>query len=173
MPLHAIEDPPLDDVLQLYADTAGLKPQLRTVAMRVALLQSARSESLGYVDENGNLIAAVMLYPLDPERLGEDLRELVFCCRPEASRHICAIVRHARLIASRLADTPHLRIRATVKAGHQPGQRLARLIGMTGAGEFGAVEHWEWTPHVQHGRKSEGPVHRQRNRRRPHATRAV
>jgi hypothetical protein len=157
--IRAITSPPLDDVLQLYADSAGLKPRIKVFAMRVALLQSARSECLGYVDDAGRLVAAVMLYPLDPEKPDEDLRELVFCCRPEASAHIGAIVRHARLIASRLAQSDGLRIRATVKAGHLPGQRLARLIGMTAAG-FGAdgFEHWEWTPSHEQRRQIGHPI---------------
>lgn len=152
MPLRAVESPPLDDVMQLYADQAGYKPRIRAFAMRAAMLQAARAEALGYYSGDC-LVAAVMLYPLDPERKGEDLRELVFCCRPEAARHVGAILRHGRLTASRLADTPNLRIRATVKAGHLPGQRLARLLGMAAAGVFGAIEHWEWTSDVQHGQK--------------------
>jgi hypothetical protein len=136
---------PLDELIVLLAPARALKPGYGSLLSRAAILQGARSETIGfYLD--GRLIAAITLYPLDPERPREDLREASFACLPEASAHMTGVIRHARLIRLRLAEHADVRIRATVLKGHEPGRRIARLIGLRPAGETGAFELWEWTP---------------------------
>lgn len=122
---------PLPELLELYTTDGRAKP----LHVRAAILQAARSESVGWWDGN-RLLAAALLYPLAP-----GLCELVFACRPEAGRHLVAIIHSARLIRADLPDD--LRIRATVRTGHAPGRRLARLCGFQPAGTAGLFEHYE------------------------------
>lgn len=137
--IRAVTDPPLADVAGLWAESGAVKP----LQVKAARLQAVRSETLGWY-AGGKIIAAACLYPLDPEIESEDLREIAFACLPEAARHLVPIMHSARLIASRLAHIEGLLIRARVRAGHRPGQRLAVLAGFHLAANEGGKEIWEW-----------------------------
>lgn len=84
-------------------------------------------------------------WKLDPERQGEKLFELWFVVDPDAWRWAVPMVRLVRLTLQRLAESEPVRIRAHVREGHGPGQRLARLIGMRDAGRTANFEIWEWS----------------------------
>lgn len=139
MTLRAVTPAPIGDVLELYAAGGQAKP----LTVSAAILQAARAETIGFY-AGGVIVAAALLYPCDPEFAGEDLRELVFACRPQAARHLVAILHIARLTRLRLAEIADLRIRARVRAGHAPGRRLARLAGLAHAATAGGLEDWEW-----------------------------
>ena len=136
--LRVVSPAALPDVLQLYAAAPIQKP--RTAAM--VILQFSRSESVSYFDGD-KLIAAAMYYPLPPERPGETLRELAFVCLPEFSRQLVAFIHHARLTPDALAKNAPVRIRARVRAGHEPGRRLAVLCGFRLVAVDGLFERWE------------------------------
>lgn len=137
--------PPFVHLLALYA-REGVMPRLQ---FKAAMLQAARAETVGFYDDD-TIVAAALLYPLEAERPGEDLRELLFVCVPQAARHVRTIVRAAVAIRARWALTPpalahsaQVRIRATVMRGHAPGERLAALCGLRPVGHPGPVERWE------------------------------
>lgn len=131
MTLHVVAPAPVEDVVLLY--DGALKPPLA----KAAILQAARSHAIGFYEDEA-IVAAALLYPRAP-----DLLELVFACRPRAGRHLTAIVHTARLTRSALAHHAPLTVRATVRAGHEPGRRLARLCGLHRVRETGGFEHWE------------------------------
>jgi hypothetical protein len=138
MTLRAVSPAPLPDVLALYQATAPMKP----VTASAAILQAARSDTIGWF-AGDQMIAAALFYPLDPERPGEDLRELAFVCLPALSGHLPAFIRSARLTRARLGEDALVRIRAHVRLGHLPGQKLARLCGMVAVSVVGDFERWE------------------------------
>jgi hypothetical protein len=140
MTFRAVTDPPFCDVIALWGVSGAVKP----IEAKAARLQAARSETVGFYEFH-KMVAAACLYPCDPETPGEDLRELAFACLPEAVGHLVGIIHTARLILSRLAHVEGLRIRARVRAGYEPGRRLARLTGLHLAGADAAGnERWEW-----------------------------
>jgi hypothetical protein len=141
--IRTVTDPPLCDIVGLWAESGAHKP----LQVKAARLQAVRSETVGWylyspVQDCTKMIAAACLYPLDDP--AEDLRELAFACLPEASAHIVPIIHSARLIAARFAQFEGLRIRALVRAGHRPGARLAVLAGFHRAAVEGGCERWEW-----------------------------
>lgn len=117
---------------------------LRKRQASAAIIQAARSERIGFFDRDwGDLVAVAMLYPRTDE---VDVYELPFACRPDAARHLVGIVRTARLMQRRLGHIDNLTIRATVRVGHQPGRRLAKLCGFKPARVRRGFVHWEWRP---------------------------
>lgn len=139
MTIRAVSPAPLPDVLALYQATAPMKP----VMASAAILQAARSDTIGWF-AGDRMIACALLYPLDPDGSGIDRRELLFACRPEASRHLVSIIHAARLTRSRLNDTAAVSLVARVRLGHQPGRRLAALCGLSSVGTEGGCEIFEW-----------------------------
>ncbi|KIZ47387.1 MULTISPECIES: hypothetical protein [Rhodopseudomonas] len=136
--IRAVTPCPFVDVVDLYQAATPMKPR----STAAVLLQAARSESIGWY-AGDRLIAAALFYPIDPERPGEDLRELVFVCLPDLARHLTAFIRTARLTRSRLGQDASIRIRAHVRSGHLPGARLARLCGLRLVGPAGRFDCWE------------------------------
>lgn len=130
---------PLPELLALFA--VMMPPKL--IVMQAAILQGARSETIGFMDGD-RLVAAAMLYPLDAERPGERLVELAFICLPEISQHLIPLIHHAHLTRAALAQSGLVRVRAHVRADHLPGKRLARLCGMDLVGRFGAFDRFEF-----------------------------
>jgi hypothetical protein len=122
------------------------------------MLQAARSECLAFY-AGERLVAAALFYPAPPQSPGEDRRELVFACLPETARHLPTLIHTARLTLARLAHVEGLRIVARVRVGHEPGRRLARLIGFSHAATAAGFEAWEWSNGQIRGR-AENPVHR-------------
>lgn len=137
--LVTIASPPLPDILDLWADTGVGK----LTPIRAAILQAARAEAIGYAVD-GRLIAAALLYPLPPQSPGDDPRELAFACLPALRGHLPALIRSGRLTLLRLAEIKGLRLVARVRVGHEPGRRLARLLGMACTGADAGFEQWEW-----------------------------
>lgn len=138
MPLRAVAPAPLPDVLALYQATAPMKP----VTASAAILQAARSDTVGWYDGN-RMIAVALFYPLDPERPGERLVELAFACLPDLADHLATFIRAARLTRAQIGQDASNRIRAHVRKGHRPGARLARLCGMKRVGSLGMFDRWE------------------------------
>jgi hypothetical protein len=141
--MRIVSPAPLPDVLDLHAQVRPLKRD----EFRAAMLQHARSESCGFY-AGDKILAAFFLYPAPAERPGEDLRELAFACRPEFARHLVEFTRYGRAFAARLTaaarpDDPPLRIRATVRTGHRPGERLAALFGLRAVGTAGTFTRYE------------------------------
>lgn len=126
---------PLPDVMQLYSRNGLTKP----LEFKAALLQAARGESVG-IYAGDQIVAAVILYPVAP---GE--YEAAFACLPAAVHHLVPIFHAARSIRARLAETGRFTVRAHVRAGHEPGRRLARLCRMTLIGSDDGYEIWQWS----------------------------
>src|SRR5262245_48940344 len=113
--LRIVTPAPLEDVLSLYEMQYELKP----LRMRAAILQTARSESVGFYTDR--IVAAALLYPTeeDPAR---DVRELLFACRHEADRHMLPIIRYARLTLLALQKDGYVLIRARTRGGYVKGR---------------------------------------------------
>jgi hypothetical protein len=139
MTLRIVSPAPIVETLELYMDQGRAKP----IDMKAAVLQLARSRSDGYF-VGDEFMAAAMYYPLAPERPGEDLRELVFVCKPDFAEHMLAFIRSARSTRASLAKDGPVRVRAHVRAGHLPGHRLAVLCGMSLVGVTGSLERFEF-----------------------------
>lgn len=139
MTFRTITDPPLPAILDLWAASGAMKP----IEARAAMLQAARSEAIGYY-AGADLIATALLYPLPPQSPGDEPRELAFACVPEIRNHLPALIHSGRLTLARLAHIDGLRLLARVRVGHEPGRRLARLIGMAHAATERGFELWEW-----------------------------
>lgn len=155
--MRVVTPAPLADVVALYTSAEGT---IKPLEFKAALLQAARSDTIGFI-AGGDMIAAAILYPCEPETPGEELRELAFACRPAAAGHLTAIIHAARLTRAALAETGAVRVRARVRMGHRPGQRLARLCRLRLVGTEGAFEVYEWASTDGQLRQGhQGPVHR-------------
>lgn len=139
MTLRAVTPAPMAELLDLYTSNGLGKP----INVKAAILQAARSESIGFYDGD-RLVAAALLYPLDAERVGEELRELAFACVPDVAPHLVSLIHTARLTRSALVNTGPVRIRARVRLHHKPGQRLAILCGLQRVRIEGWFEIWEF-----------------------------
>lgn len=139
MTFRVVTPAPMREVLDLFAATTPMKP----VNAKAAVLQLARSETVGYY-AGAELVAAAMYYPLPPEQPGEDLRELAFVCRPSFRHYLIPFARHARSMRAALASNGPVRVRALVRRGHAPGRRLAVLCGLSWVCERGAFDVWEF-----------------------------
>lgn len=123
-------DPPMGDVLELYRATGKSKPWMT----KAAILQCARSEKLAFYDGD-RLIGCAMFYPAPA------CTELIFVCLPEASRHMLAIVRAARLTARHLPQDGT--VRARCMRSNIAGRRFTWLCGLRPAGIDGGAKVYE------------------------------
>lgn len=131
MTLRAITPAPLAELVALWSRDSFA----RRWQASASILQAARSDSIGWYDGD-HLIAAALFYPVR-----EDLSELVFCCRPEAKKHMLSIVRTARLTAAAL---PHdVTIRALCRRDNHAGRRFTWLCGLRPAGIDGGFKRYE------------------------------
>ncbi|MAA97413.1 MAG: hypothetical protein CMN87_18240 [Stappia sp.] len=71
----------------------------------------------------GDLLAVAYLWPTAP-----GWREFCLTIRPAARPHMRALVRLAQLRLDAVAQTG-LRVKAHVRPGHAPGERMARMVG--------------------------------------------
>lgn len=134
---------PIVETLELVAATkgGGLKPWMR----RGLTLQVLRSLSFAWRErETGRLVAAGGFYPLPPAEPGEEHAETWFLCRPDLGGNMLEFVRLARLTHRRAAEYGPVRLSATVREGHRPGQRLARLLAYRRLDVVNGYELWEW-----------------------------
>lgn len=111
---------------------------------RAMVLQLVVSDTVA-IRHGDRVLVVLGFWKLEPEREAETLFELWFVVDPEAWRWAVPMVRLVRLTLQRLAETQAVRIRAHVREGHRPGQRLARLVGMKAAGSMAHFEIWEWS----------------------------
>lgn len=131
---------PVWETLELARDVdASLKP----IHRRAFVAQLLRSDTVAFRD-GARLVATAGFTPLPPEIVGEELAEIWFVCTPALGRHLWAFVRLARLTCSRVAQDGSVRIRAFVREGHAPGQRLAALCGLVRVAVHDGFERWEW-----------------------------
>jgi hypothetical protein len=132
----ALETPaPISETRELYA---ALRP-LKRHASRTATLQLLRSETVGFRLE-GRLVAVAGFYPLPDAPDGSEADEVWFHCRPELAAHMREFVRLSRLTLERASHHGAIRLRAFVRPGHRPGERLAVLCGLKPVG----AGWWEW-----------------------------
>lgn len=141
MTLRLSSPAPIVETLELLqAQHRHLKPWQG----RVMVHQLLDSFSVAVRDPgSGDLMASAGFFDLAPEIPGEELSEMWFVCRPELGRHLVSFVRLARLTCRVAADHGTVRLRAFVRAGHAPGGRLARLLGMERVATGGGFERWE------------------------------
>lgn len=123
--------------------------------LQALLFQVTAAESYGFAVD-GVVRLAVGFWPLLAEREGERLVECWCIAGPASLPSLHGLMRLCRLTFRRAAQSGPLRIRSLVRAGHRPGQRLARMAGMSFAGLAGDFEKWEWSD----GEVSEGPDRR-------------
>ncbi len=77
--------------------------------------------------------------------------EAWFACRPAAAKYLRPLVRFMR---ARLTEVQPASVRCSVRPGHAPGERLARLLGFEGAKEIvnapgtpvHGVQFWRYQP---------------------------
>lgn len=107
-------------------------------AARKSALQVFGSATVGYRDDD-KTIAVLGLYPAG------DHVEAWLVGDPDGARpHLLAIARHARLTLAVAREHQSAPIRAHVRWGHEPGRRLARLVGFASAADDAApFERWE------------------------------
>jgi hypothetical protein len=111
---------------------------------RAAVLQCSQHESHGF-RVNQQLICAFGFWPLGQDN-GRHYVEMWVAIGKAAVPHLKPLIRFARLALVRLGQDQAVTVRALVRRGHAPGQRLARLTGLVLAGEADGFELWEW-PH--------------------------
>ncbi len=97
---------------------------------RGLVVQMARSVALA-IEEDGELLAIVGLYPDPP-----NLFELWLCIAPDirGGRKAVRLARELVHLSSGLPDG--VPVALSVKEGHGPGMRLARLAGFREVGEI-------------------------------------
>lgn len=155
----AVSSPaPIIETLELVRDARqGLKPW----QSKGMLLQLLGSLTVAF-REGPDLVAAAGFFPLPPEESGEELAEIWLACRPELARNLTAFVKLARLTCLRASQDGTVRLRAFVREGHRPGQRLAVLVGLERVATRNGFELWEWrggairSEAVRHGVEPQG-----------------
>jgi hypothetical protein len=100
-------------------------------------LQVALSDLTGFANPAGELVALAGFCPLDDGEI-----EFWFDLGPGARPHVRALIRIARLTLPAVAH--HAPVHAHVRAGYEPGRRLAKLAGFHFAGAVHGFERWEF-----------------------------
>lgn len=112
------------------ADLGALAPKLHPALFKGLVVQMERSPTVALRDHDGRAVAVAGLYPMGGH--GELFVEIADHVRggPEAM----AVTRALLALMRRLPRG--VRIVAAVRAGHEPGRRLARLAGFRREGEL-------------------------------------
>jgi hypothetical protein len=110
--------------------------------LSAAILQVSAHESYGF-EVGGRLICAFGFWPVGMERKRRVL-EFWLVIGAEAVPHLRGLTRLARLALQRLSQSEPVLVRALVRSGHAPGQRLARLAGLKQGRTVGGFEQWEF-----------------------------
>jgi hypothetical protein len=110
--------------------------------LSAAILQVSAHESYGF-EVGGRLICAFGFWPVGMERKRRVL-EFWLVIGAEAVPHLRGLTRLARLALQRLSQSEPVLVRALVRSGHAPGQRLARLAGLKQGRTVGGFERWEF-----------------------------
>jgi hypothetical protein len=110
--------------------------------LSAAILQVSAHESYGF-EVGGRLICAFGFWPIGMERRRRVL-EFWLVIGAEAVPHLRGLTRLARLALQRLSQSEPVLVRALVRSGHAPGQRLARLAGLKQGRTVGGFERWEF-----------------------------
>lgn len=72
-----------------------------------------------------------------------DAGELWFSCAPAIARHMSLFTRHARQVLRRVVVRHPLGVLCLVECGHEPGERLARIMGLRPTGVcIGRSQEW-------------------------------
>lgn len=140
MALRLVSPAPLADVADLTR-MSGTPASLRKFAggvVNVATRLVNGGPSYVAYDEGGQAIAAGGYIDL-----GGGLREGWFACVPHASARILSIVRLAQLTIPPLRQDGAIKVTGRVAPGWRPGQRIARLLGMSKGPIDMGYEIWE------------------------------
>jgi len=129
---------PVAETIELYTRNGIIK----RIDLKLAIMTFWKSDTFGFVDDKG-LVAVIGLGPMPAEN-GETIMDLWFVCAPRVREHLREIARIARLTLAKASETTGMRIRASVRKGHLPGRKLARLAKLEPAGEIGGFEIFEW-----------------------------
>lgn len=122
MAIEVVRPAPFLAAVDLLRASGATKPHLA----RVATWQTALGTTFGFVDEEGRLLAVLGFWPLG------GAREEVFLVGLPPSvvgPRLVELHRRARLIIARRMQSGIGRIIGHVRIGHEPGRRLARLVG--------------------------------------------
>lgn len=136
--LRVVTPAPLEAVLATFAGGRGWAPRRH---LQAALWQHAKGQS-GALYRGDQALAVMGLIPL-PDEPDRAVLELWFSCRPEFAGAAREGLRRARLTLRSIVDSGPVVVRAYVRRGHEPGRRMARLVGMRPAAVIGDVEEWE------------------------------
>lgn len=119
--IEVVYPAPLLELLGMIRELVPAKPQFT----RLAMVQAGRSDAVGFVAD-GRMLAAIGFWPI-----GDGVDELYLVSRPapEVAPHLVALVRLGRLTLTARLHSGTVAIVGFVKIGHQPGERLARLVG--------------------------------------------
>jgi hypothetical protein len=130
---------PLAAVLALYADDPIASSLAKFAPNPRALAVAHVAGGLSWLAEGpqGRPVAAGGLIP------HRGVHEAWLVCGRGCSAHMLAIVRQAQLTWRALAQDGPIVIRAHIGAEWPPGQRLARLLGMTKRGRELGMDVWE------------------------------
>jgi hypothetical protein len=121
--------------------------------LSAAILQVSAHESYGF-EVAGRLISAFGFWPIGHERKRR-VFEFWLVIGAEAVPHLRGLTRLARLALQRLSQSEPVLVRALVRSGHAPGQRLARLAGLKQGRTVGGFERWEFR-NGQTGARADG-----------------
>lgn len=131
---------------QLYADCVReglIKPRMGALIAR----QLADGAVMGFEAE-GRLVALMVATASDLVTDGLPTLEISVCGRrADCAALMRPLVRLARLTLSAWLDDGTVALCGVVRAGHRPGQKLARLAGFTFTRESGGLELWTRSPH--------------------------
>lgn len=132
---------------QLYADCVRegpAKPRLGHLVAR----QLAEGAIMGF-EREGRLVALMTATPTDLITAGLPTLEISVCGRrAECAGLMLPLVRLARLTLTAWLQDGTVALCGVVKAGHRPGQSLARLAGFAFAREERGLELWTRCPDV-------------------------
>lgn len=129
--------PPLADVVALFTGGGAV----RAIDTKIAIMHWWKSETYGFRDRHGEIVAVIGYCPVRCDDGGRAV-EMWFACRPSIVPLLVAIARVVRLTLTRLVETNGTMVLARVALGHEPGQRLARLIGLKRGDVHEGFELW-------------------------------
>lgn len=112
--------------------------------LQAVVLQAAGGESAALVDGEGRPVAAFGLFRWGAEGDGRLNVEMWLMVGRAAIPHLTTLRRFCRLALQRLSQDQPVTVWAAVREGHEPGRRLARLVGMRLSAAADGLERWEW-----------------------------
>ena len=138
-----IEAPSSLSDLTALAYPSGIGMRAHFQAM---MLQLAQSDTMTF-RMDGQAKCIIGFWKLPEIKENELHFELWLVISADASEHMLALWKIMRRTLARLGETQPVRIRALVRKGHAPGERMARLLGFEKSDPWGAFHLWEWSSH--------------------------